>query len=360
MKKTICFLIALLATKAFPQDVIVKKDGTTILSKVIEITDYSKVKYKKWTNQEGPLYTIAIDDILSINYENGEKEDFGNTLQNASSKQGNVSNMAKPREIIREVSPENAALIAQYNEDCGYTKSSSSKAPYVLYFWNVAENSVLRNEDIEIEFQPSIKGYLALKVYNVVIKNHTERPIYIDRANTFNNNTMAWDNTMHSSSYSSSEGGGTGIGFSILGIGIGGSSSSSTGSASTTSTRQERIANIAPHGSLEIFTFSINRDNYSFIALKVGEEHKYTTENTPSLRKYFITYSKDENFSEYSTIQATVYIAKAIGAKKMKHKNYLSTFSYDFPYYYVPEKEAKKYLTNYHSHLLWRDVKYKK
>lgn len=57
------------------QDVIVKKDGSTIQSKVMEITD-TEIKYKKWSNQDGPLYSIGRSEILSINYQNGEVEKF--------------------------------------------------------------------------------------------------------------------------------------------------------------------------------------------------------------------------------------------------------------------------------------------
>ncbi len=63
------------ATSAFAQDVIVKKDGSTIVSKVLEITS-TEVKYKKFTNQNGPTYTISKADVMVINYENGEKETF--------------------------------------------------------------------------------------------------------------------------------------------------------------------------------------------------------------------------------------------------------------------------------------------
>lgn len=57
------------------QDVIVKKDGSTVLSKVTEVGS-AEVKYKKWSNQDGPVYTVAVSEILSINYQNGEKETF--------------------------------------------------------------------------------------------------------------------------------------------------------------------------------------------------------------------------------------------------------------------------------------------
>lgn len=60
------------------QDVIVKNDGSTITSKVMEITG-TEIKYKKYSNQEGPTYSINKTDVNYINYENGERENFDNT-----------------------------------------------------------------------------------------------------------------------------------------------------------------------------------------------------------------------------------------------------------------------------------------
>lgn len=62
----------------YSQDVIVKKDGSTILSKVLEVSS-SEVKYKKYSNQDGPIYSISSSNIQVINYENGEKETFGHS-----------------------------------------------------------------------------------------------------------------------------------------------------------------------------------------------------------------------------------------------------------------------------------------
>ena len=60
------------------QDIIVKKDGNIMKSKVVELTE-TQIKYKNYTNLDGPLYTINIGDVLSITYENGERETFFNT-----------------------------------------------------------------------------------------------------------------------------------------------------------------------------------------------------------------------------------------------------------------------------------------
>lgn len=59
----------------YAQDVIVKKDGTTIMAKVLTVGT-SIVEYKKWSNQDGPTYVIETKELLSINYANGDKEVF--------------------------------------------------------------------------------------------------------------------------------------------------------------------------------------------------------------------------------------------------------------------------------------------
>ena len=65
-----------LSYSGYSQDVIVKKDGSTILSKVLEVSS-SEVKYKKYSNQDGPIYSIPNSYIQVINFENGDREDFG-------------------------------------------------------------------------------------------------------------------------------------------------------------------------------------------------------------------------------------------------------------------------------------------
>ncbi len=71
---------------AHAQDVIVKKDGSTITSKVTEITE-SEIKYKKYSNQNGPTYVIGRNEVNYINYENGERETI-----NGSAASSNIPN----------------------------------------------------------------------------------------------------------------------------------------------------------------------------------------------------------------------------------------------------------------------------
>lgn len=71
---TTLFLLCL-AGMTTAQDVIVKKDQTTVMSKVLEINS-TEIKYKKWNNLDGPTYSINRSEVASINYENGEVEKF--------------------------------------------------------------------------------------------------------------------------------------------------------------------------------------------------------------------------------------------------------------------------------------------
>ena len=60
---------------ASAQDLITKKDGTDIQAKILEVSS-NEIKYKKFSNLEGPTYSMPISDILIVRYENGENDIF--------------------------------------------------------------------------------------------------------------------------------------------------------------------------------------------------------------------------------------------------------------------------------------------
>jgi hypothetical protein len=61
-------------------DIILMRDETK-LEVIIQEVDEKVVKYKKVTDQEGPLFTIKKGDIISIHYGNGEVETFEAVLE---------------------------------------------------------------------------------------------------------------------------------------------------------------------------------------------------------------------------------------------------------------------------------------
>ena len=76
--KTFIFSIVILSISAVTikaQDIIERKDGNQISSKVLEI-DKNTIKYKKFSNLDGPTYNIEVGDVVSIMYENGEQDFF--------------------------------------------------------------------------------------------------------------------------------------------------------------------------------------------------------------------------------------------------------------------------------------------
>jgi hypothetical protein len=72
------FTFMLSTTLCFSQDVLTKKSGDDILAKVLEVTS-TEVKYKKFDNQSGPIFTILKSELLMVRYENGTKDLFNET-----------------------------------------------------------------------------------------------------------------------------------------------------------------------------------------------------------------------------------------------------------------------------------------
>jgi len=80
MKQLLVFLFLLCSMSVSAQDVIVKKDGSTILTKVLEVGQ-EEIKYKKFDNLDGPTYTIQKSELQAINYQNGAKDTFSASVR---------------------------------------------------------------------------------------------------------------------------------------------------------------------------------------------------------------------------------------------------------------------------------------
>ena len=80
MKKLFtCFIATFfVANSLFSQDVLTKKTGDDIKAKVLEVTT-TEVKYKKFDNLNGPVFSILKSELLLIRYENGSKDVFNDS-----------------------------------------------------------------------------------------------------------------------------------------------------------------------------------------------------------------------------------------------------------------------------------------
>ncbi len=151
MKKTIFIfaIILLISVNGFSQDIIVKYDSVKIEAKIIEI-GLNTVKYKKFSNQDGPVYVISKSDIKEITYQNGERDIFNNesVASDAPEFKENKdllkSLAAKGNRVYIDTQDKNAAIHAGKKlKNLGYWKITDNKniADFVLSFdieynWN--------------------------------------------------------------------------------------------------------------------------------------------------------------------------------------------------------------------------------
>jgi len=68
-------ILFIVVNSTLAQDEIVLRNGDIIKVKVSEVGT-TEIKYKKWENLDGPVYSSAKDDIFMIKYENGSKDVF--------------------------------------------------------------------------------------------------------------------------------------------------------------------------------------------------------------------------------------------------------------------------------------------
>lgn len=79
MKKQFIFLFSLFSMLTlFSQDVITKQNGDEIKAKILEVTN-TELKYKKFDNLEGPVFTMKLNEVFMILYQNGTKEVFNSS-----------------------------------------------------------------------------------------------------------------------------------------------------------------------------------------------------------------------------------------------------------------------------------------
>jgi len=83
MKYSVLFFLILflgIFKSAFSQDVILLKNGEEIKAIVNEV-DINIIKYKKFENTTGPVYSLMKTDVVMITYENGTKDVFSEPVK---------------------------------------------------------------------------------------------------------------------------------------------------------------------------------------------------------------------------------------------------------------------------------------
>ena len=97
MKKILLLLAAVCCGNlaASAQDTIFKTDSKSIQAKIMEISP-SEVRYKRFSNPDGPTYVLPVADISHIVYQNGDRDDF-NPVKSAPAPQPQVQPAPVPQ-----------------------------------------------------------------------------------------------------------------------------------------------------------------------------------------------------------------------------------------------------------------------
>ncbi|MBT3303368.1 MAG: hypothetical protein HOD63_04635 [Bacteroidetes bacterium] len=122
---SLVLLFTMISRNCYSQDLIILNTGDEIQSIVKEV-GINIIKYKKFENQQGPVYTIEKSKVFMIKYQNGSKDVF--------TEQSNKNPIPKTDSIIVSSSP----------------KASVPKAPeYLTYKLGVKKNKVkLTNAEV--------------------------------------------------------------------------------------------------------------------------------------------------------------------------------------------------------------------
>lgn len=370
---------------AAAQDVIVKKDGTTILAKVIAVGD-DVVEYKKHSNLNGPTYKVNVDKLLSVNYENGEKDTFESAAESPAAVGSDVVSFGKSSADVVE---KNKQLIAAYNSVSPKwtTKQKDNDAKYLMNVVRLAENSVLENDDVKLEITlgevgnekrqeeklvfmdyssgknakfKNVVGLCQNYALGVKVQNKTNHTIYIDLGNTFltrSGEAQAYyvpSSTV--TSKGSTAGGSVNLGSVAGAVGVGGvlgrlaGGVNVGGSNSTTISKVEyaqRVLAIPPMSSkmLDLKLLFDNSPNaYRFVTLKdestsrcrcftavgqfdglkVGDIIHWSPDDTMMNWGFYLSYAFDEACSQQAAVRFDMYVSDSYGVRlNMWHIQYL-------------------------------------
>ena len=376
MKNFISIICALIISIGYAraQDIIICRNGDEIESKILKISK-TEIEYKKWSNQDGPTYTLEKSEVFMIKYPNGDKDLFKETpaKQDDANKETTTEGNEEETEeysqpIVATAAADNAELIAQYNTDISeyldnyYKENKPKKGPNTIFFrLNATTSSIFSTDDIEILITPiAIKNYFVgesigtivnsnpdyytdwyrLK-YAIVIKNKTSRIIYIDKAACFGSSSNGKTKVYFDpTEYTVTSGGGSSTGASVnlgsvadaLGVGgvvgtlaggvtVGGNKGKAT--ITTTTQRDNRILTIPPQAS---------------VTLSEDKAIKHPSDK----RKYIITGS----YEYHSHNPFSKYLSKKEPHIKYSEENCPQTIKYMVTYSF-DKNLRKSYMVNF-------------
>lgn len=328
-------------------DTIIFHDGSSKNVSDIEIGEKSII-YNEITNGQTVTKRIAKSEVFAVKIGNEPLK----TIYSQSSGQTETSQNSSPKQQMSgKIDPipasDNASIIDKYNKETPIHKDKKigGVTSDVLIYYGISDKSIMSTNDVEILIKhvPSKEKFKDTyfwerQQYLIGIKNKTDRPIYIDLANTFktqlDGSSKPWfDGTTYTESSGSGSGGSLGLGAVAGALGIGGvvgtlangiSVGGGSNNGATMSKGIQRIMAIAPnsigylpeHPYVNDKKIEYKPEDFYDISPS-GEKSKwdihkwevrnYNQYNAPLSMAYYITISDMPDFSSYYTLPVILY-----------------------------------------------------
>lgn len=138
----------------FSQDRIKKVNGDIIQAKVLEVSS-DEVRYKRYSNPDGPVYVLGKNEISEITYQNGEREVFSSGKASESSIK-NDRHAVDPLivEMFNAMTRRNNRVYIVSNNDNAVVHAA--KAINRWGYWEVTERKY--NADFILSFNINFSG----------------------------------------------------------------------------------------------------------------------------------------------------------------------------------------------------------
>lgn len=386
MKTYLITIIAFFsACHLYAQDRIITNQGDVFEGFRIDIGS-SYIYYTLEDKDDAPLQKIVKSDVLMIKKKDGTKIDVTEYVPSSSSIQPKESSNneqagvihLKPEDLSVEAKAANDALIAKYNtpvellyeDNKTKEKASKKKVNSCIACFGVDTNSIISNEDIEINYiigslhrasakKPAVWSDWQLYYHGATkdpaiqfsIKNKSSQTLYLDLGNTFyvtvGKSYCYYIPQSTTSTQSSSNGGcvnlgaitgalgvGGAVGTLANGINVGSGSSNST----TSTTYSQRIISIAPMSTIELQPQYLFYNDYIKIAEGIkysyawgvweycvyvnfsekmmgGDHYTYSQQSSTVKFSFFVSYSKSESLTNTKVISSNYYLRDLLGSE---------------------------------------------
>lgn len=353
---TLSLLLLSIGINIHAKDVIVLRNGGIINGIVTEVST-TEVKFKKASNPNGPIYIMDKNEVLSVKYENGEIDKFEINKENISNDYSLGLKEAIPAD-------NNQQIISLYNIEIPQrdNKHSNTITNYAYVYWGISEKSILSDNNLEISIQrlhskeynavPQAAESLDLYPYCISVKNKSNKPIYIDLGTSYRvnrtedtSNSIPWyDGTVFTETQHSSSGIGLGLGAITNSLGIGGavgtlangiSVGGAKGNGVSSNRGIQRFMSIAPNASMKLpahpYVDGKNiKEHYEWLNMSSLENGKkrfnikkwelrhYNIDESPFGIDFYITYSTNPDFSEYTILPIQLYSRQIYGRSGME------------------------------------------